>query len=251
VGHPFIQLAYAYEYDNKDVATEALSLACTEYDYIHKFLDHYPPDTSTYKSAKLTDILLKVRQDDRFDGYFEEPGFLNIFTVLGTREDALLEHWNAWNLDDFAKRFEDAYNDAVLLAIGTASVSAGYDFFLAHVLTVAHALRVLWDFLPKERQEVVFKQYWLWTLLIYIAQLRRPVDEAQIESIDLKGKSWEWVQEMGITGERSLDSHYVKVIRALKVAAETWPHNNKFYLKAAVKYISEFEEWTGFGKGVV
>ena len=55
---------------------------------------------------------------------------------------------------------------------------------------------------------------------------------------------------MGITGKWSLDSHYVKVIRALKVAAETWPHNDRFYLKAAVKYVNEFEGWTGFGRGV-
>ena len=227
-----------------------MSLACTEYDYIHRFIDNYPPDTSVYKSDSFIDILSRVHTDKRLDGYFDQPGFQNIFTILQKREDVVLEHWNSWTLSDFDTQFEDAYIDSVLLAIGTADPSTGYDFFLAHVLTVAHALRVLMPFFPPEHRANVFKQYWFWTLLMYISQLRRQVKKELIDSIDIKGRDWKWVQEKALTGKWSLDCHYVKVIRALQVAAETWPDKDTFYLKAAVKYISEFDGWTGFGQGM-
>ena len=191
-----------------------------------------------------------MRGDQRLDGYFDQPGFGNIDTILQNREDAILEHWNSWALDDYTKQFEDAYVDAVWLAIGTAEPSMGYDFFLAHVLTVAHALRILIPLVPRAHRVAVFRQYWFWTLLVYVAQLRRPVNKELIDSVDTKGRDWEWVRERTLVGKWSLDSHYVKVIRALRVAAETWPDKDPFFLKAAIKYVSEFDGWTGFGPGM-
>ncbi len=106
VAHPFIHLAYAYEYDSKEVASESLSMASTEYDMMHGYIDNYPPDTSTYKTTDFEEILLRVKEDKRFDGHFDLPGFMNTFTIHQKAEEALLEHWNALDLTDgIDKRF--------------------------------------------------------------------------------------------------------------------------------------------------
>ena len=37
-------------------------------------------------------------------------------------------------------------------------------------------------------------------------------------------------------------------LRALKEAAKTWGDDSEFFLKAAVKFADEFDDWGGFGK---
>ena len=249
VGHPFIHLAYAYEFQSKEVATEALSLGCTEYDPTHRYLDHYPANNLTCSLNPLADIITSIQKDQRFSGYFEQPGYINVSNILSNQEGAILEHWNSWGVDDPAKRLEDCLDLAVLLAICTNS-SEQYDFFLAHVLTVGHALRVLMPHFPPEWQVSVIRQYGLYTILIYIAQLRPPFSKVDVELVDLKGRDWDWVKQKALTATWSVDSHCAKVIRALKVSAETWGEKNDFYCKAAVKFVTEFSDWTGFGLGV-
>jgi hypothetical protein len=82
------------------VATEALSLGCTEYIELHSLLDHYPPDNSTYRSTNLADIVKRVHDDNRFDNLFTDPGITNMGSLLQNRFEALLEHWNAWQVTD-------------------------------------------------------------------------------------------------------------------------------------------------------
>jgi hypothetical protein len=36
-------------------------------------------------------------------------------------------------------------------------------------------------------------------------------------------------------------------LRSLKVCAETWGDENKYYVKAAIKFADEFDHWGGFG----
>ncbi|CZR65089.1 uncharacterized protein PAC_14989 [Phialocephala subalpina] len=249
LGHPFIHLAYAYEFQSKEVATEALSLGCTEYDPTHQYLDRYPKNDSAYSSTSLAGIITSIHSDQRFGGYFNQPGYINIKTILSNQEGAILEHWNAWGVDEPTKQLESCLDVAVLLAICTNS-SEQYDFFLAHVLTVGHALRVLMPHFSPEQQVSVLRQYGLYTILVYIAQLRPPFSKVDIESVDLEGRDWDWVRQRALTATWSVDSHCVKVIRALKVSAETWGEKDDFYCKAAVKFVMEFNNWTGFGLGV-
>lgn len=245
-----IHLAYAYEFQSKEVATEALSLACTEYDPTHRFLDRYTADTSTYHSTSLADILLHVHSDDRFDGYFDQPGYTNIRTILSKQEPTILEHWNAWVITDPLKQLEECVDTAVLLSICTSNSLVEYDFFLAHLLTVGHALRVLMPHFRPVHHEPILKQYVLFAILVYIAQLRPKFGKADVETVDLKDRDWEWVSQTALAAEWSLDLHYAKVIRALKVSAETWGEKDNFYSKAAVKFVTGFNGWTGFGLGV-
>ncbi len=252
VAHPFIHLAYAYEYDSKEVASESLSMASTEYDMMHGYIDNYPPDTSTYKTADFEEILRRVKEDKRFDGHFDLPGFMNTFTIHQKAEEALLEHWNALDMTEgIDKRFEQLFDVSVRLAIETGDKESQFDFFLIHLLTVAHAIRLLLPTcFPKSRWNDVYRQYWLWLLLMYIAQMRRPIDPESSNKVELKGRDWKWVEERALTDKWSLDSHYIKVIRALKVGAELFGEKNDWYLKASVKFIDEFDGWVGFGKGV-
>jgi hypothetical protein len=256
VAHPFIHLAYAYEFDSREVASEALSMTCTEYDMMHGYIDKYPPDTSTYKTRSFDEILARVRDERRFDGHFNEPGYMNTFTIHYTPpcEAALLEHWNALDIDgtdDIETRFEELFDLSVRLAVETGDATAGFDFFLIHILTVCHGIRILLPTcFPKQRWNDIYRQFWLWTLLMYIAQERREVKAGCSNDVDLRGRDWKWVTERALTDRWSMDSHYVKVLRALKVGAELFGEKNGWYLKAAVKFIDEFGGWTGFGKGI-
>ena len=250
MGHPFIHLHYAYEYDSAEVASEALALGSTEYDFVHQYFDSAPPDTSTYKTRDLEEIVDKVRLDKRFDGLASHPGFLNTFALHATREAAVLEHYNAWEYDGSPKEFESLFDTAVRLAIETTGPAEQFDFFLIHVLTVAHALRAILPNAPQEFRVPIVKQFAMWTIVIYCAQLRRKVNHGAIASTDIKGRDWTRVVEQTLTNEWSLDSHYVKVVRALKVGEELYGEKDGWYLKAALDFVDRFNGWTGFGPGV-
>lgn len=39
------------------------------------------------------------------------------------------------------------------------------------------------------------------------------------------------------------------MVRALRDSAGLWKEDAEFYLKAAVKFVTEFEDWSGFAVG--
>jgi hypothetical protein len=250
VGHPFIHLAYAYEFQCKEVAAQALSLGCTDYDELHKLLDQPFPDNSTYKSSSLAGVIKQVQDDMRFDGLLTNPGFANVEIVLNKRLDVITEHWNAWIAKDPVQQLEQCCDLAVLLAISTGGPDRSFDFFCAHIMTVAHALRVLWHFIPPERRASILRQYALLTVLIYTVQLRPSFSLETIELVPLSGRDWNWVIEHSLNHKWALDSHFLKVVRAAKAFAETFGEKDDFYLKGAIKFMTEFKGWGGFGYGV-
>lgn len=227
-----------------------MALGATEYDFVHQYFDSAPPDTSTYKTKDLGEILDKIRLDKRFDGLASNPGFVNTFVLHATREAAVLEHYNAWEYDGSPLAFEALFDTAASVAIETTGPDEQYDFFLIHVLTVAHALRAILPNAPQEFRVPMVKQFAMWTIIMYCAQLRRNINHQAIASIDPKSRDWTWVIEQTLTNEWSLDSHYVKVVRALKVGSELYGEKDGWYLKAAVDFINRFNGWTGFGVGV-
>lgn len=249
--HPFIHLAYAYEFNSASVASEALSLACTEFDHVHTYFTQPPADQSTYHTRSLEEILDRVRKDKRLDGLFQEPGGMNIQTLQMQAEAAIIEHWQAWTLEDVEEQFADLWDFAVKVAIETGSSAVQYDFFLVHELTGLHAIRLLLPYIRQDWWHDILRQYWAWSLYVYVAQLRRPyLTDTPIESIKLEGRGWEWVANQVEVNPNSLDAHWTKVVRALKVGSELEPHRAEWYLKATVKFITEYTHWTGFGKGL-
>ena len=250
VGHPLIHLGYAFELSSRDLAMEALGLATTSYNFLHKYLDE-PSYTrpSTYSTSSPVKILQNVAEDKRFDDLFDHPGADNIETLFQYHETAVLEHWNAWQLPDPKKQFEDSQYAAAALLVATheSGTSGAYDFFLVHVLTTSHAVRILLPLIPAKFHVALVRQWWLLTLAVYIAQVRPMIDLKSIIDYDTAGKDWTWVDKEALEGKWSLDAHFVKGLRAMKEAAQTWGDSEQYYLKAACRFGGEFDGWGGFG----
>ncbi|KZF23838.1 hypothetical protein L228DRAFT_246686 [Xylona heveae TC161] len=259
LGHPLIHLGYAFELSSRELGMEALSLTATNYNFLHKYLDKassYSTNPSlsspgaTHTSTSPLEILERVRADKRFDGLFESRGSNNIQTLFDEREAAVLEYWTSWSIQDPIKQFKDSQRAAAAILVATdraANHHHTFDFFLVHLLTTSHAVRILLPFIPAKFHIPLVRQWWLFTLAVYIAQLRPEIKLDRINDYDLAGRDWKWAVDQAVGGKHALDAHYVKAIRAMKEAAHTWTDHDQFYLKAAVQFADEFESWGGFG----
>lgn len=250
VGHPLIHLGYAFELSSRELAMEALGLATTSYDFLHKYLDDSSyTKPSTYDTSSPIEILGKVVEDKRFDNLFDHQGADNIAPLFKDHEAAVLEHWNAWQLPNPKKQFEDSQYAAVALLVATHECggSRSYDFFLVHLLTTSHAVRILLPLMPAKFHVALVRQWWLLTLAVYISQTRPKVELNNITSYDIEAKNWAWVDKQAVEGKWSLDAHFVKALRAMKEAAQTWGDGEQYYLKAACRLGVEFDGWGGFG----
>jgi hypothetical protein len=245
-------MGYAFELHSQTLAIEALAMVCCSYNSWHKYLDN-PPPSKTVSSASLLDILDKVHSDQRFDSLFPHAGTADIDKLFGEREAEVLEYWTSWDITNPTKQFQESQALAATILVGADGKSGEtgvYDFFLVHLLTSSHAVRVLLPLIPAEFQIPLVKQWWLLALAVYIVQGRPKVDVTKITSIELKGRDWKLVEHQALIGEHSLDSHYVKGVRALKDAAKTWGDSEELYLKAAVQFGDGFEKWGGFEVGM-
>ncbi|MCJ1282888.1 hypothetical protein MMC26_002214 [Xylographa opegraphella] len=249
LGHPLIHLSYAYELSSRELAMEALGLTATSYNYMHKYLDvtSYTRN-STFCTNSALEILERVAADESFDGLFEHRGGDNIDRIFTHHEGLILEHWNAWEISNPTKQFEDSQRAATaLLAATREGGPSQYDFFFVHLLTTSHAVRILLPEIPAKYHINLLRQWWLLTLAVYIGQLRPAIDEESVLNYDLGGKDWCWVEKQAVEGKWSMDAHYVKCLRAIKEAARTWGDHDMFYLKAGVKFGESFGSWGGFG----
>ncbi|KAE8145690.1 hypothetical protein BDV25DRAFT_164099 [Aspergillus avenaceus] len=249
LGHPLIHLAYAFEVSSREVGMESLALAATCYGDMHKYLDDasYSETEASYHCTSPLEVLNKVRADTRLNGIFSAPGDNNIDTVLHDHEALLLDHWNAWKIENPVEQFRESQELAVaLLAATQAQASDKYDFFVVHTLTTSHAVRILLPLIPARFQYPLVRQWWLLTLVVYIAQLRPEIDLDRIKGYDLKERDWDWTAQKAVKGDYSTDAHYVKAIRACREAATTWGDTDAYYLKAAVKFAEGFNGWGGF-----
>lgn len=192
--------------------------------------------------------------DKRFDSLFEYQGITNVDGLMKQRFEAVLEHWNAWEVNDPLAQLENCCDVSTLLAIATGNKETKYDFYLIHTMTVAHALRVLWELFPEDQRTCILRQYALFVIIVYICQLRPKVDFGLIEvieSVELKeGDTWDSLVSSALQHKWFKDSHFFKVIRALKAFQEAYGSKMGFYQKASVKFLTEFNGWEGFGLGV-
>jgi hypothetical protein len=212
VGHPLIHLGYAFEMNCKDIAMEALGLAATQYNFLHKYLDD--PGYSklvSYKSASILELLGSLRDDDRFDNLFDGPGFENIDRLFDKHESLVLEYWNAWTIDEPARQFEHSQEVAVALLVATVPPGThAYNFFIVHLLTTSHAVRILLPFLPARFHVSLVREWWLLTLAVYIAFQRPKIDPDYVDRSGPINKNWAYVENKGLTSAWSTDAHYVK-----------------------------------------
>ncbi|KAL7819996.1 cell cycle checkpoint protein RAD17 [Trichoderma gracile] len=234
LGHPLIHLGYAYEVDSREVAMEALALTCVQYNFFHKYLDNRSyPRPSPLKSKAPLDLLSQLSKDDRFGKGPEDLGDLEEF--LDKNESPFLEYWNGWDVDDDPKKqFELSQEAAVALLVAIVPPGThAYDFFIVHLLTTSHAVRILLPFVPPKHHVALVREWWLLVLAMFLVRGRPVPDSDNVES-DLKGKNWKYVVDKALNSAWSKDAHFVKAIRAMKEAAQTWGDVHERYLRAAV-----------------
>jgi Questin oxidase-like len=258
LGHPLIHLAYAYELDNKELAMEAVAVAClsADHDIIRLINEPSPPTECTSNPLQL---LVKLRDDDRFDSFKSKDTEAKMTaTLLSTEKysDATLEYFHSWpqpaSKRSLNHQFEDAVDAAITVVLTTHKPSKpAYDFFLLHVLTSAHAVRILLPIVPVEFQINLLRQWWLLAVVVYISQLRPLIKENYIDDFKLeKGKdSWKWVEYEAVEGKWRNDSHFVKGVRAIRESQRLWGDKGGRYLKAAVKLCVEFPGWSFGSQG--
>lgn len=252
LGHPLIHLGYAFEVDSKEIALEALAMAATQYNFMHKYLDDpkytRPPANGDFSSTSPLEILDQIRSDRRFDGLFDEhKGSGNVEVLFDEHEDLVLEYWNAWNVgDDPVKRFEESQEAATALLVATVPPGThSYNFLIVHLLTTSHAVRILLPFIPAKFHIALVRQWWLFTLSVYIAELRPKIDPDYVTWPEgAGGKTWAYVEDKALNSQWATDAHFVKAVRAMKEAARTWGDVHERYLASAVRLVDDFAGWT-------
>ncbi|KAI2623668.1 hypothetical protein GGS21DRAFT_533667 [Xylaria nigripes] len=245
LAHPLIHLAYAYEMDNKEIAIEALGLAATQYDFLHKYIDD-PSYTrpSSFVSSSLLELLARMANDKGLLACFEEPDFRNLGPLFKDHEGLVMEYWNAWSLDDPRKQFQELQEAAVSLLVATVPPGThSYNFFNVHLLTASHAIRILLPMIPSKFHISLVRQWWLFTVAVYAIFKCPKIDPDYIKASDVAGKKWNYVEDKALNGPYSTDVHFVKAVRAIKETARTWGDANEHYLAAAIRFVDDFEGW--------
>jgi hypothetical protein len=188
---------------------EALAMTSTSYNYLHKYIDDASySKPSTYSTTSPLEILHEIHSDTRFDGLFDSRGASNIEKLFSEHESLVLEHWNAWSITNPTEQFRDSQEAAMYLLVRTVKAGThAYDFFMVHLLTTSHAVRILLPLIPKRFHVSLVRQWWLLTIAVYISQLRPQIDD----DLEVKpSKGWKYVEEMAVSGPWATDAHYVK-----------------------------------------
>ena len=184
-------------------------MASTSYNFLHKYLDSTAyTKASTYSTTSPLEILHKIAEDKRLDRVFSHKGDGNIEHLFDNHEELVLEHWNAWIITDPKKQFRDSQEAAVALLVSTVEPGThAYDFFLVHLLTTSHAVRILIPLIPKKFHVSLVRSWWLLTIAVYISQLRPKISD----DIEVKpDKQWNYVESKAVSGPWATDAHYVK-----------------------------------------
>ncbi|KAI0394759.1 hypothetical protein F5Y17DRAFT_426731 [Xylariaceae sp. FL0594] len=245
LGHPIIHLGYAYEMNNKEVAMEALAMATTQHSFLHKYLDDpFYTRPSPFKSSNPYELLERMANDERVTGLFESPGYKNLRVLFEDHEDIVLEYWNAWSLDDPKKQFQESQEAAVSLLVNTVPPGThSYNFYVVHVLTTSHAVRILLPMIPAKFHVSLVRQWWLFAIAVYAIVQCPKIDPDYTRPSDVAGKQWNYVLDKTLNGPYSEDAHFLKAVRAMKEAAATWGDVHEHYLAAAVRFVDDFQGW--------
>lgn len=185
------------------------------YGSLHKYIDDPKytkpsPHSATGAKSNLVDVLEKVRQDSRFDGLYDHRSG-DITKVLEEQEEAFLEYWNAWDITNPTEQFRAAQELGMGLLVGTPAPAHGqFDFFIVHVLTSSHAIRILLPLIPAKFHISLLRQWWLFALAVYIAQTRPEIDMSKAIPGEDSKKTWKHVVDKALNGPHATDAHYVK-----------------------------------------
>ncbi|KAF3909166.1 hypothetical protein ABW21_db0209105 [Orbilia brochopaga] len=255
IGHPLIHLGYALEVEDKGLAMEALAMTAASYQTIHEFVDNPSPPKTFLQITNIRDIFTRIHEDDTYDSICESYGAGHPDRVLDESPPYMLFDSYVILKEKMDRTFQTQVEAAVMLSI--ASHKAGdpqYDFFLAHALTTAHALRIVLPHLDLQQAWHILRSHMVLSTVLYISQCRPNIKDDLVYNVDVEGKDWDYIQKKALEGDWKYDAHYVKVLRSLWELEKLFgkgerPDSKKYnlYLKAAVKFADEFNGWTGFG----
>lgn len=232
-GQPLLHVACAFEFSSRELAMEALGLTATCYSDVHKYLDNpeYKDRKSSYQSTSLVEILQRVQTDEQFG---TSSGDGDIKTVFRDHEAALLDHWNAWQVEeaDPVAQFHSMQTLAAALLLSSVNTQPYYN-----VLTTTHAIRTILPLTPTRFQIPLFRQWWLFTLAVYVAANRPSVDLERLGAVDLNGRDWRWVMDKVVRGPHAGDPRVVQTVRVFREAENLW--DGPVWLGAGVLFVEE------------
>ncbi|CAF1096970.1 unnamed protein product [Adineta steineri] len=239
LAHPLIHIGYAFELNNEFVGIEALTLSAVAYNYLHEVVDKLKAPTSPSKSAM--EIFKNIHSDNQIPIY-DTPGVDNLEEAVKNCNDRILYHYNQWKINDnIEKTIEELFDLTVYIYGAThKSNQIEFDFFLLHLLTSMHAIRMIHSHIDNQQilQHILF-QFFYFAIVVYISQLRPEINEHLINDykIDNAVKTWNYVIDKTLNTELIDDAHLVKVVRTLRDAEKIYGDKNGFYLKTAVKTV--------------
>lgn len=237
------------------ITTEALGLATICYNKtlanLTESITLHPPDETSNSTNSPFEILDRIRKDAHIDPLFSRPGTDNFDRLLQTQAPYILKHAKQWKIDNPVHALCQAQKLAASMLMSSGpkdktDTESKYDFFILHLLTTSHALRVILPNLPEGYWRPLIQQWWLVAITIYIAQLRPELTPERVQRYELNGRDWSWAAMHATKGDYSTDAHYIKGIRAFKEMAGVWGDADQYLLKSGVKFAEEFSGWGGF-----
>ncbi|KAK6336353.1 hypothetical protein TWF696_001914 [Orbilia brochopaga] len=254
IGHPLIHLGYALEVEDKGLAIEALAMTATSYQSIHEFVDNPDPPKTFLRITDVREIFTRIHDDDSFDSICDAYGAGHPDRVLDENPPYMLFDSYEIRKETMGTTFQTQAEAAVMLFVASHRENdPQYDFFLAHALTAAHALRIVLPHLDLQQAWHILRSHMVLCTVLYISQCRPAIKDQLVQKVDVEGKDWEYIKTKALESEWRYDAHYVKVLRSLYELeklfgkGETGDKKYNLYLKAAVKFADEFKGWTGFG----
>ncbi|KAK9465922.1 hypothetical protein V1512DRAFT_248691 [Lipomyces arxii] len=257
--HPLIHMAYAFELDSAEIATEALTMAATNYTPYAKFVDEYVskyeglthPSTTKYLEKDPIAILHSIRDDDDFNRLdIKNANIINLSKLFSDFEQELPRF--IYRLDisgDLNNVMHKLFHTASLLL--TATHKTGdyqFDFALLHALTGAHAAFVLLPHFTQRHRVSVIASLWIYIVASYINMQRPSIDVQRVlnyNGVAEESRNWEYVVNLALNGDMKDDAHYIKAIRALKTLDDTY--HDDIYLKQALLFATEAHSDWVFG----
>jgi len=191
---------------------EALTQASCSYSNVHQYVDGASYPLPFDATTKPLEIIQRIRDDERFHHVIPHPGY-DYNKLLDECGPQVLQYFNTLILDDsnLAGIYEALVDTAVFIHITCQKRgNPKFDFFLVHLVTTAHALRIVLPLLSLAHAKSLIRSHWVLVVLTYFTQMRPLVKEELIWNYDVLGRSWDDVASAALTGNHNHDSHFVK-----------------------------------------
>ncbi|KAK3985621.1 oxidoreductase AflY [Cladorrhinum sp. PSN332] len=256
---PLALLSDGLELRSSVLVVQSLTLSAVEWsEHIFEILTH--PQLSRPASELLSpeEIIRRVAYDGRFSGLMKSgPGYHGLSNIFAnaTAKTAIVEYIQQLDVRNIAHLMPLLSNLAVLLLCGTHKPNQpAFDLYLGHIVTSINSARVVLDNLEESSHRIVLvRGVWLFTILLYITQLRPVTDMSLVHSTELpEGKVWDKIHAEfalgGVSTGKYGDISFLRVLRSLWELDKAYGGiHGRLYTKAIWKLGCQWQTWTGLG----